>query len=47
MYLPLVPRGSYVGDRDLENLLKKLAPVYQIHYENVDPEKNVENVDPE
>ena len=46
IYFPLVPKGNYVGARELENSLKKLAPLYQIHYENVDPEKTVENLDP-
>ena len=39
--------GTYFGARALENLQKRIAPLYQIHYENVDPEKTVENVDPE
>ena len=27
--------------------MKNLAPVYEVHYENTDPEEKVENVDPE
>ena len=46
-YLPLVPKGSYVEDHNLENLLKILAPVYMMHYENLDPVQSFENVDPE
>ena len=44
-YLPLVPRGSLiVTSGSPENLWKNLAPVYYVHYENVDVEKNAENM---
>ena len=43
-YLPLVPRGSLINTSGSpENLLKNLAPVYHVHYENVDVEKSAEN----
>ena len=47
IYLPLVPRGSFIQSGSQKNLLKNLAPVYEVHYENADPEEKVENVDPE
>ena len=28
IYFPLVPKGNYFGERVLENLMKKLAPLY-------------------
>ena len=44
-YLPLVPRGSLiVTSGSPENLWKNLAPVYYVHYENVDVEKDAENM---
>ena len=44
-YLPLVPRGSLiVTSGSPENLWKNLAPVYYVHCENVDVEKNAENM---
>ena len=44
-YLPLVPRGSLINTSGSpENLWKNLAPVYYVHYENVDVEKNAENM---
>ena len=53
MYLPLVPRGSFVENWDPENLLKNLAPVCNcnnMHYENTDIDSEngkTENVDNE
>ena len=45
IYLPLVPRGSLISTSGSpENLLKNLAPVYHVHYENVDVEKSAENM---
>ena len=28
IYFPLVPKGNYFGERGLENLMKKRAPLY-------------------
>ena len=51
--LPIVPRGSLIfTSGSPENLLTTFAPVGILendiaHYENVDPDKNMENMDPE
>ena len=38
-------RGSLISTSGSpENLWKNLAPVYYVHYENVDVEKNAENM---
>ena len=41
---PLVLRGGFAAKRVRENLLRKFAPVYGIHYENVIVENAIENV---